>query len=743
MYDKGDNFMSAFEKDIKMPFGDARYIKAQKVHSEYTFDDPLPFFRREFEIEGDIENARIFVQSPGFACYYINGKPITEDIFISATSDYKKILWYDEYEVSHLLKKGKNVICAIAGNGFFNETFRTAWDFHEAYWRDAPQILLSLWVNGENLLVSDGKWKVSREYSHIIYSQLRSGEFVDMRKYDESWLELGFDDSAWIDAIERAPEEITAELRPIICQPVREVEVLSPAEIRKTEEGYLIDFARTISGYMGITFTAPEGRELEFYYTEDVYPDGKIKMNGLHKEFNYPDRQPFHINKAIASGKVDTFKPLFCYHGFRYVLIKGLDEAPKAENIKAYFIHNDIERRSEFKCGNPVIQYIYDAGIQSTYSNMFWSLTDCPTREKLGWMNDAQASIEQTLINFDIMPFYNKWFEDIKADMCEDGALHAVVPTHTWGRDWGPVCDLMLYELPYRAYLYTGDASMLVGAIEYFDRYLAFLEGYIKENKNFILADWMGWGNSKLIPREFVRDIIFLKGLKITALAYKLDGRDAKAIDDKLESYKRTFASKYLDENGRCTVDEQTSVALMIMFGIYTDKDAISKQMAETVIKSNMTLTSGMLGVQYLYDALGVSGRGDLAYKLITESDPGYKTWFEHGADTLWECWDGADRDSHNHHMFSNVIGWFFKTMLGIEPDVENPGFKKIDLHPQFIEDAGYVWAKMQTVSGEIELGWEYKNGEFIYTVIIPDGVEAYYGGKKLVCGKNTFVIKK
>lgn len=721
----------------------ASYIKAAEKHSEYTFCDPLPLFRRVFEIDEEVKSAEIFVQSPGFATYYINGEPITDDVFISATSDYKKILWYDSYDVTPLLKKGKNVISAIAGNGFFNETFRTTWKFHEAYWRDAPQILVALNVNGKQALVSDGEWKTSLDHSYITYSHLRSGEFVDMRKYDITWTSLEYDDRDWKNVIVRPDKEVTGELRPVICQPVRELETYAPAEIRKTEEGYLVDFAHTISGYMSITLTAPAGSELEFYYTEDVYPDGRIKMNNLHKVDCYPDRQPFHVNKMIASGSIDTFKPMFCYHGFRYVLIKGLDKAPAAENIKAYFIHNDVERRSEFKCGNPVIQYIYDAGIRSTWSNMFWALTDCPTREKLGWMNDAQASIEQTLINFDILPFYNKWFEDIKADMCDDGALHAVVPSHTWGRDWGPVCDLMLYELPYRVYLYTGDSSMLTGAIEYFDRYLDFLEGYIKENKNFILADWMGWGNSPLIPREFVRDIIFLKGLKVTSLAYKLAKRDASELDTKLARYERFFTEKYIDENGRCTINEQTAVALMIMFGLYTDKAAISAQMAETVENSNLTLTSGMLGVQYLYDALGESGRGDLAYKLITESDPGYKTWYAHGADTLWECWDGADRDSHNHHMFSNVIGWFFKTMLGIEPDPEKPGFERINLNPQFIEDAGYVRAKMQTVRGEIELGWEYKEGEFIYSVTIPDGIEAYYNDSKLSIGKNTFVIKK
>jgi alpha-L-rhamnosidase len=89
------------------PFYDAKYIKAQTDPSEFSLYDPLPLFRREFELSEDVEQARIFVQSPGFASYYINGKNITEDIFISAVSNYDKILWYNEYDVTSLLKKGK------------------------------------------------------------------------------------------------------------------------------------------------------------------------------------------------------------------------------------------------------------------------------------------------------------------------------------------------------------------------------------------------------------------------------------------------------------------------------------------------------------------------------------------------------------------------------------------------------------------------------------------------------------
>ena len=88
-------------------FGGASYIKAQKKPSEYSLCDPLPLFRKKFFIEDDIKNAEIYVQSPGFARYFINGREITDDKFISAISDYNAILWYDKYDITAFLKKGE------------------------------------------------------------------------------------------------------------------------------------------------------------------------------------------------------------------------------------------------------------------------------------------------------------------------------------------------------------------------------------------------------------------------------------------------------------------------------------------------------------------------------------------------------------------------------------------------------------------------------------------------------------
>ncbi len=721
-------------------FGNAKYIKAERCASGFSLFDPAPLFRKEFSVKSP-KSARIFVQSPGFARYYINGRDVTEDLFISPISEYNKILWYNTYDVTNLLCDGKNVISVIAGNGFLNESFISAWHYDRAVWRDAPQFCLRLEIDGETALVSDGSWKCDREGSHVIFNHIRSGEYHDMRKKSGDWMKIGFDDSSWQYAIEKS-EHFGGEFRLTECQPIREFERFEPVSITATESGYLADFGVNTSGYIETRICEEEGREITFRYAEEVDETGYPKHNGMDGKHFFPE-SPFMVNKMIASGGEDIFKPLFSYHGFRYVLVEGLSKMPERSCFTAIFTHQDVARRSEFISGNDVINFIYNAGMRSTYSNMFWCLTDCPTREKLGWMNDAQASVEQTLINFDVLPLLEKWFEDMKVSQFSDGSLHGTIPSTDWkwGHACGPVCDCMFYTLPYKVYLYTGKRDMLTSGIDVMENYALFLEGKCLENHSFILGDWLGGVSSELTPKEFVRDFYLIKALTVTVFAQDLVGKENSLWKEKLDKYKNEFKSRYLDEAGRCTVASQCAVSMMIMAGLYEDKETVCRQLVEVALADGFKLTCGMVGIQYIYDALSECGRGDLAYRLIAETTPGYKSWLEDGATTLWEQWDGRDSGSHNHHMFSGVIAWFYKSLLGIAPDAEHPAFEKIELKPVFVRELGFVKGSFETVRGKISAEWSYNDGEFTYTVDIPEGISASFGGEKLKAGKNIFTI--
>ena len=729
-----------------LPFSGASFIKADAEALPFSYYDPAPLLRKEIELSREeLGHAELFVQSPGFARYYINGEDVTRDLFISPTSDYEKLLWYNVYDVSAWLRPGKNVLGAILGNGFLNESFPTAWDFDSAHWRDAPQMLLALRINGKTVAVSDGSWRYSKEHSHVIFNHIRSGEYVDMRKYDTAWMHTDYDDSDWSPVLLRT-RPMNATLRPITCQPIREHERIAPVSVKETADGvYLVDFGVTLSGYAEISVCEERGREIVFDYAEELDVEGMPKHNGMNSPKFYPST-PFQRNRMIASGREDLFKPMFSYHGFRYLRIEGLTKAPSAETLCAIFTHQAVERRSSFECGNEVINYIYRAGIQSTYSNLFWCLTDCPTREKMGWTNDAQASMEQVIINFDILPLLEKWFEDIKVSMFADGSLHGTIPAPDWpwGHACGPVCDCLLYEIPHRVYLYTGRREMLMEGIPYFERYIGFLEKKLAEGHEFILGDWMGGSTIKSnVPKQFVADMYLLKAYDITALAHRVANTGNTVWEKKRCAWRNALAEKYLDETGACSVYEQTVIAMLLEMNVGEDRAALARQLVALVEASGYQLCSGMVGIQYIYHALSSIGRGDLAYRLLTESEPGYRTWFQKGESTLWEMWNGSEKGSHNHHMFSGVIAWFYRSLLGINPCEDAPGFERIELRPVFIAELGYAKGSMETVRGRINAEWTYDNGEFTYVVTVPEGICATYGCKCLKAGVNTFLIKE
>ncbi len=729
------------QKNLPAIFGGAKYIKATEEAPLYSLYDPLPLFRKEFRIDAPFGKAEIAVQAPGFGKFFLNGAPITENIFYSATSDYDKILWFDVYDVTHLLKEGANALFAVAGNGFLNESFPTAWYYDSAPWRDAPQFLLCLLLDGKPFLWSDDSWRVSREESPILFSHLRSGETVDMRKWDPQRMLAGYDDSRWEKALVRT-RPLTAEFKETPCPPVKECKTFSPVSVTALGDGaYLADFGQNISGYAEITLSEEAGQKIALYYAEEVDREGRPKHNGMDGKHYYP-QTPFQKCTLIASGKKDTWRPDFAYFGFRYLRVEGLTKAPRAEELTAIWIHQDIARRSKFTSGSDVLNFIYDAGIAATYSNLFWCLTDCPTREKLGWTNDAQASTEQTLYNFDILPLYEKWFEDIKASMFPDGSLHGTVPSTDWpwGHACGPVCDGLLYEMPWKVYLYMGKTKMLLEGLPYFERYAAFLEKKIEEGHKFELGDWSGAGSSAEVPVDLIARMYLVKAADVTAFAKKLSGEDASLWEEKAKECRLAVAKLALGEDGRARISAQTLISMLLSFGI-GDRAVLAEQLCEVIEGDGFMLQAGMVGIQYIYSALFEIGRGDLAFRLLTDSDPGYRTWMNKGATTLWERWAGEDDGSHNHHMFSGVIACFFRYLLGIAPCPDAPAFDRLECKPCLLSEVGFAEGELETPKGKILARWQAEEDGFVYTVTLPEGIRATFRGEELRAGENVFRV--
>ena len=154
-----------------MPFQHVNFIKLNR------YFDPrepgyAPMFRRKFIITEPVESAVLHVCGLGYGYYYLNGQPVSEDLFTAPVSDYRKTLWYTSYDVTQMLKMGENIFAVICGNGWYNENLETSWHHDIAPWRDNPKFILSLEVNGKRCLTTDERWKCT-EKSPVIYNNFR------------------------------------------------------------------------------------------------------------------------------------------------------------------------------------------------------------------------------------------------------------------------------------------------------------------------------------------------------------------------------------------------------------------------------------------------------------------------------------------------------------------------------------------------------------------------------------------
>lgn len=664
----------------------------------------------------------------GYGYCWLNGKQVAPDLFTAPVSDYRRTLWYSEYDVTPLMAEGENVLAVWLGNGFFNESFDSAWGHNRAPWRESNRFLLELTVEGQLVAGSDGNWR-SHAHTAVVSNELRSGETFDFNQFDRNWTQLEFDDQAWSGVIRRKKER-TVALRRCECQPVREIISLKPLSVTPSDDGYLLDFGRNIAGYVRLRFREPCGRKIVIRHAESV-EDGKLRLNGLN--IYYPT-VPFQTDIVIADGEEHVYSPMFTYHGFRYVELSGLTERNwECEGIE---VHQCIERIADFSCSDSILNRLYAAAVNSSLNNFHYAITDCPTREKLGWGNDAAASLRQFLINFDILPLLRKWYVDIVDTQRADGAVAAIAPSPDWGYEFGAVTDIYLFAIPTAMYEYFGDDSLLkkysANLVAYYDFYFPKIAG---ETPVFPLGDWDGARNHptdlKFIELAYA---LIMQGYFET-VSRVVPGFDfTRFAADRAVTRKRL--SRYFTVDGRCRIPTVTAISMAVCLGL-GNRDALRAQLLEIIEKQNGDIDCGMVGTQFFFRMTGALGLTGLALQVLTRDGSCYRRMIEAG-DTLWEtCDETAATVSHNHHMYSNFVEIFFLDVLGIR---ENGN--AITVEPAF--DCGLAFVRgYRTIRGK-RVSVEYRvNGSAVELhVICPEDGFAHFRGKPLRRGQNKFLLQ-
>lgn len=730
-----------------MPFADAYFIKPDIVFNpDYRRKNPAPLFRKSFYTDKVYKKAKLCICGLGYAYCYINGKKISDDLFCAPVSNYNKTLWYVEYDVSSLLKVGENLISVICGNGWYNEEFRSSWNHNKADWRDLPKFILRLDLDGEMSVISDRTWKCL-PHTAIVFNALRSGETFDARLYDKNMITLSYDDSCWqYAAADTSPP--TGVFRKCLCEPIREHEVLSPCNIIQTAaDRFVYDMGQNISGYIRLTAKGIPGQIITIRYSELLTGDNKRELN--HMEKFYPESD-IQTDRFICSGEELTWSPCFTYHGFRYIEIEGIHSADEV-CVSAVFVHQAIKARTEFSCSDKNINALFRAGQISSYSNMFYLISDCPTREKMGWLNDVQMSCEQLCTNFHIEKLLKKWLTDIYDAMRDDGALPGIVPTPGWGYTWGngPVADGALFEIPYRLWLHSGDATELKASVPYFSRYLSYLKKLENENGqiSYGLDDWAPPHKESLVPAEFINDILRIRFYRIYMLSLTLSNQDTAQTVRQIDNLIARVKSDWVDKDGYCKINELTAISMLITQLPDLRKAPLKQQLKKRFEEQNFHHNCGIVGMRWLFDAFNECGLEEYALRLLTESGfPGYRHWLDAGATTLWEKWfldNSEGSNSRNHHMYSHFMSWLIETVLGIHHNRTEAGTPEFTVSPFYFSGLTYAQGSYQTDTGKLKVDWNKADNCISLTVTVEGSTSALYGNRILSEGTYKFIISQ
>ncbi len=712
---------------------DAADWKAQWIAGDtpkrYHDSHAAPCFRKRFHLHKKVWRARAYVSGLGFYEFRLNGRKVDDAVLHPAFTKYDARVLYTVHDISEYLVQGDNAAGIMLGTGWYDHHARDVWQLFAAPWRDVCKALVQIeitFADGDTATVcSDTSWAYST--GPIVFDGLRNGEIYDAREEQNGWDAPSFNPASWKPAaIARPPGGVLRAQRMPHCRVTETIRPISLRQIRP--DVWLYDMGRNIAGWARLTVAGPAGTTVVMQYAEKLGANGDIDRSNLSAMVK---TDVFQTDTYILKGDgIETYEARFVYHGFQYVQVTGLPGAAGINTIEGRVVHTDLDRIGSFECSKVRFNDIQQAAIASTVGNYHGIPTDCPHREKNGWTCDAHLSAEQVLYNFEPTVAYAKWLDDFEDCQRPSGAFPGIVPTGGWGYNWGagPAWDSAFLLIPWYLYLYRGDREILRRHYDGMKQYIHFLERLATNHiVQFGLGDWCppsgGPGDHKA-PAELTNTAYYYADTRLVARIAALLGKkgDARRFET-LAKKIRTAACKrfYHEASNRLEGHSQTAIACFLYQGLVDAEalEAFETMLLDEIAACNDHIDCGILGTKYVLNVLTDLDHADVACRIAGQRDyPGWGFWLEQGATTLWENWNGTA--SRNHHMFSDISAWFYKTLAGIRPDPEHPGFKHVIIKPCPVRGLTYAVGETVTPYGRLRSAWRKANGRFVLELHVP-----------------------
>lgn len=698
------------------------------------------YLRRVVTLRARPVRATAYICGLGYYRLYMNGQRVGHHVLDPGFTNYDKRVLYVTYDVTHLLRQGRNALGVVLGNGWYHNITPDLFGFENAPWRQPPRLLINLDVEfpdgSHETIASNSSWKWST--GPIVFNDIRSGITYDAQLAMPGWDDPQFNDSRWHQAeVVQAPKgKLEAQMEP----PIRETEIVHPVRLTEPKPNvYVYDLGVNLTGWARFTAHGKPGQKIILKYNLKLNPDGTVDMQYDHTHTYGRFQTDELILNQQGKGVLD---PEFTYHGFRYVEVDGLDYKPSLSSLVGVNVHTDWRSAGSFSASGPMINRMQKA-IRRTLSESAHSMPgEEPTREKMGWTQDGQNSMDAAVYNFHAAAVYTNYLFDMINAQQRNGSVPPIVPTNGWGLT-GPGGKPAAFSdpwwggtLPYVAWhLYDdyGDRRVLEEAYEPMKRWADYLTMTSKDHLlNWGLGDWLEVGSEgrpKRTPVIQTSTAGYYYCVMAVARAARLLGKtqDAEKYAKLAEEIKTSFNQHFLNRaTGLYAEHSQTSQVLPLYLDMVPkgERHLVLQRLIESLHRHHDHMTTGFVGVMPMLFGLVDWGYPQLAYTVAMQKDiPGFLWMVANGNTTMRESVDGPTGTLL--HPFGTCIGGFlFGDIAGIRPDPSDPGYRKIIIRP-VLGNLRWVRARYDSIAGPISVAWKHNSARLSLQVSIPPNTTA------------------
>ena len=716
-------------------FGSAQWIGAITKADANPLSRSSIILRRSFSLNKTVKHAELHICGLGFYEATINGLKVGESEFAPAWSDYDKSVFYNTYDVSSIIQHPSPITFQVLlGNGFYNEQ---GGRYHKLKISFGPPTLLfrmhiEYQDGSQEDIVSDASWQWT--LSPITFNSIYGGEDYDARletspnpsQGGELWRPV---------VIQEAPKGI---LRKQIAHPVKIMERYPVKDTVRKDSVLVLDMGQNLAGFPEITVQGKAGQWLKLTPGETLTADGLVnqKQTGRPHYYTYILRG----HEGTGARGHETWHPRFSYYGYRYLQVEGdIDVLRKVESC---FVYNSAPKTGDFECSNPLFNDAYrliDRAIRSNWQAVW---TDCPHREKLGWLEQDWLNGEGLLANYDCKTMMEQTMQIIADAQHADGSMPEIAPeyivfTGSWAQpflespEWGGA----IIALPFLYRDFYGDDGIIARFRPQMKRYVDYLatqdSAYILKQG---LGDWYDYGPGRA---GFAQNTPM--PLVSTAHYYWWNHL---MQEPRADSIKAAFIKEFYNpDTHQYATGSQCAQAIALEMDLVPqgDREAVLQQLINDIHAHGDRLTTGDVGNRYLFNALIHNGQQELLYKMLNHYDvPGYGYQIKKGMTTLTEQWNPEHGASMNHFMMGHLNNLLVPYFLGIWRQGNS-----YTIAPHPVGDLTWCKGEMDGIS----VSWHYEGDTFVLDADIPAGRQATvrlpFGGRQFSVGSGHHTWKE